>query len=105
MAQAFIEDDNGNRIILAQSDDTIRIEGNHYFPPDSVSKEYLTPSQTHTTCPWKGEASYKNVEVGNTKLLDAAWTYPNPKAGSTERVGQDFAHYWAFWRGVHVIDR
>ncbi|HKX24182.1 MAG TPA: DUF427 domain-containing protein [Candidatus Saccharimonadales bacterium] len=91
-----------NGHVLAESDQTIRIEGNHYFPPDSINRELFTPSDTHTTCPWKGEASYYNVVVDGEINDDAAWYYPEPKDGATKRVGQDFANYVAFWRGVEV---
>ena len=91
-----------NNTILAQSDKTIVIEGNHYFPPDSVKREYLRSSDTHTTCPWKGLASYYNVVVNGQTNEDAAWYYPVPKSGSIERVGKDFTNYVAFWHGVEV---
>lgn len=89
--------------VLAESDHTIRIEGNHYFAPDSVRKEFLTPSDMHTTCPWKGEASYYNVVVGDDTNEDAAWYYPVPKEGAIKRVGKDFTDYIAFWHGVEVV--
>jgi uncharacterized protein (DUF427 family) len=91
-----------NGRILAESDDTIRIEGNHYFPPESVNKEFLVSSDTHTVCPWKGEASYYNVVVDGEANKDAAWYYPIPKDGSIKRVGKDFTNYIAFWHGVEV---
>ena len=78
---------------IAESDDTVVVEGNHYFPPDSVNQEYLQPSDTHTTCPWKGEASYYDVVVNG----DAAWYYPNPKDAAAEIKDRV-----AFWRGVTV---
>ena len=85
--------------ILAESDKTIVIEGNHYFPPDSVKTEYLSPSETHTTCHWKGIASYYNVRVGDESNADAAWYYPQPKEAA--RLIKDHV---AFWRGVKVGD-
>jgi uncharacterized protein (DUF427 family) len=91
-----------NGHVLAESDQTIRIEGNQYFPPDSVNRELLKPSDLHTICPWKGEASYYDVVVSDEVNDDAAWYYPEPKDGSIKRVGQDFANYVAFWRGVEV---
>lgn len=94
-----------NNQVLAESDDTVLIEGNHYFPPNSVKHELLEPSQTHTTCPWKGEASYYSVVIDNKKNEDAAWFYPEPKAGAVEIVGHDFANYVAFWRGVSVTEK
>ena len=91
-----------NGHVLAESDQTIRIEGNQYFPPDSVNRELLTPSDLHTICPWKGEASYYDVIAGDETNHGAAWYYPEPKEGSIKRVGQDFTNYVAFWRGVEV---
>jgi len=91
-----------NGAVIAESDQTIVIEGNQYFPPDSVHREYLVPSDMHTTCHWKGEASYYTLMVEGQENPDAAWYYPEPKAGSTEKVGHDFKDYVAFWRGVEV---
>ncbi len=91
-----------NGQVLAESDQTIRIEGNHYFPPESVNREFFTPSETHTICPWKGVASYYNVVIGDDVNDDAAWYYPVPKDGSIKRVGKDFSNYVAFWHGVEV---
>lgn len=82
---------------IADSGDTIVIEGNHYFPPEAVSKEFLQPSETHTTCPWKGLASYYNVAVGDKVNKDAAWFYPEPKDAAKE-----IRDYVAFWKGVQV---
>ncbi len=84
--------------VLAESDDTIVIEGNHYFPPASVNKEYLQESTTHTTCPWKGEASYYNVMVHGVTNKDAAWYYPDPK-----EAARQIKDYVAFWKGVEVV--
>ena len=86
-----------NNATLAESDKTIVIEGNHYFPPDTISREYFQPSQMHTTCPWKGEASYYNVVVDGQVNKDAAWYYPEPKAAAVE-----IKDYVAFWRGVKI---
>jgi uncharacterized protein (DUF427 family) len=86
-------------VVLADSGDTVVVEGNHYFPPDSVRREYLRPSETHSTCPWKGQASYYDVVVGGEVNRDAAWYYPAPKDAASairDRV--------AFWRGVRVIE-
>jgi uncharacterized protein (DUF427 family) len=91
-----------NGHVLAESDQTIRIEGNQYFPPESVKREFFTDSDTHTICPWKGEASYYNVVVDGDTNEDAAWYYPVPKDGSIKRVGKDFTNYVAFWHGVEV---
>lgn len=83
--------------IVAESDKTIVIEGNHYFPPETITKEHFQPSDTHTTCPWKGEASYYNVVVNGEVNKDAAWYYPDPKAAAAE-----IKDYVAFWKGVRV---
>lgn len=68
-----------NDVVLADSDQTVVVEGNHYFPPDSVRMEYFRPSNLHTTCPWKGVASYYHIEVQDQLLENAAWYYPQPK--------------------------
>ncbi len=86
-----------NGAVLAESDITVMVEGNHYFPPDSVNREYLQDSSTHTTCPWKRLASYYSVEVGGEANRDAAWTYPDPKPAAKE-----IKDYVAFWRGVRI---
>ena len=83
--------------VIAQSDNTVVVEGNHYFPPASVKKEHLRPSDTHTTCPWKGLASYYDVVVGDNVNSDAAWYYPEPKDAAAE-----IKDHIAFWRGVSV---
>jgi uncharacterized protein (DUF427 family) len=86
-----------NNVPIAESDETIVIEGNHYFPPDAIAKDYFQPSDTHTICPWKGEASYYNVVVDGQVNKDAAWYYPQPKDAAAE-----IKDYVAFWRGVRV---
>jgi uncharacterized protein (DUF427 family) len=86
-----------NGAVLAESDKTIVVEGNHYFPPDTVHREYFQESGTHTICPWKGQAYYYNVVVDGQVNKDAAWYYPETKPAADEirdRV--------AFWRGVKV---
>lgn len=88
-----------NGATLAESGETVVVEGNHYFPPGSVKQEYLRPSETHTTCPWKGEASYKTIEVDGQSNPDAAWYYPDPKDAAAE-----IKDHFAFWRGVEVSD-
>lgn len=82
---------------LAESDDTVVVEGNHYFPIESIRREHLRESSTHTTCPWKGEAHYYDVVVEDEVNRDAAWYYPEPKAAA-----QEIANRVAFWRGVVV---
>jgi uncharacterized protein (DUF427 family) len=84
--------------IIADSYKTVVVEGNHYFPPETIKKEYLRASDTHSTCPWKGLASYYHVQVGDKVNQDAAWYYPEPK----EAAGSIKNHV-AFWRGVKVV--
>ncbi len=87
-----------NDQVIAESDKTIFIEGNHYFPPDSIKKNFLTESKLTTTCPWKGVANYYNITDGTTKTdNDAAWYYKLPKEGSESRVGHTFKDYVAFY--------
>lgn len=83
--------------VLAESDDTIVIEGNHYFPPETLKREHFRQSSTHTTCPWKGQASYYDVVVEDHVNRDAAWYYPEPK-----EAARQIANRVAFWRGVTV---
>ena len=83
--------------VIAESNNTVVVEGNHYFPPDTVNKQFLKSSDTHTTCPWKGKASYYSIEVDG-KLNDAAaWYYPEPKEAAKQIKG-----HIAFWKGVKV---
>jgi uncharacterized protein (DUF427 family) len=86
-----------NGTVLAESPDYKIVEGNYYFPPNSIRREYFKPSETHTTCPWKGLASYYTVVVDGAENPDAAWFYPEPKARAENIKG-----YVAFWRGVQV---
>ncbi len=86
-----------NGVVIAESDATIIVEGNHYFPPDSVKREFLRDSATHTVCGWKGVASYYDVVVNDSVNRDAAWYYPEPKEAAHRIAG-----YIAFWRGVKV---
>ncbi|MEO5690933.1 MAG: DUF427 domain-containing protein [Candidatus Saccharimonadales bacterium] len=92
---------NDTVLASAEKDEMLRIEGNWYFPPTAVKREFFKDSDTHTTCLWKGEASYYTVNVEDQTNEDAAWYYPQPMDGSIERVG-DFTNYVAFWRGVEV---
>ncbi len=85
--------------VLAQSEKTVVVEGNHYFPADSIDRRFFRESQKHTTCGWKGEASYYDVVVGDEVNSDAAWYYPEPKQAAAQ-----IAHCVAFWRGVEVAD-
>ena len=86
-----------NDKVIAESDDTVVVEGNHYFPLESVDSTVLTPSDKHTSCPWKGEASYYTLTVDGRTNPDAAWFYAEPKAAASEIRGRV-----AFWRGVTV---
>ena len=83
--------------VLAESSRCVEVEGNQYFPPDAIKSEYFKPSATHTVCPWKGTASYYDVEVGGKRNQDAAWFYPDIKPAAKEIKG-----YVAFWKGVKV---
>ena len=83
--------------VLAESDDTVVVEGNHYFPVDSIRREHFRESETHTVCPWKGTASYYDVIVNGEVNKDAAWYYPQPKDAAKEIKDRV-----AFWRGVKV---
>ena len=83
--------------VLAESDETVVVEGNHYFPAESVKREHFRESETHTVCGWKGTASYYDVVVGGEVNSDAAWYYPEPKDAAKEIAGRV-----AFWRGVKV---
>lgn len=91
-------------IAEAAKEDLIRIEGNWYFPPDAIKREFYRDSDHHTICPWKGEASYYDVVIGDEANEFGAWYYPTPKEGSAERVGKDFANYVAFWNGITVTE-
>jgi uncharacterized protein (DUF427 family) len=93
---------NNQVIAEADKDKLIYIEGNWYFPPDAVKKQYFESSETHTACPWKGEASYYNVAADGQTNQDAAWYYPEPKPSAIDMVKKDFTNYVAFWRGVQV---
>jgi uncharacterized protein (DUF427 family) len=86
-----------NGAVLAESDQTIVVEGNHYFPPAAIKEELFRKSHTHTTCHWKGVASYYDIVVDGTVNRDAAWYYPAPKPAA-----ENISGYIAFWRGVKV---
>jgi uncharacterized protein (DUF427 family) len=88
-----------NGTVVAESDDTVVVEGNHYFPPESVNKAYLLPSNTKTMCSWKGQASYHTLFVDGDANPDAAWYYPDPKEAAAQIKGRI-----AFWKGVRVTD-
>jgi uncharacterized protein (DUF427 family) len=87
-----------NDVILAESDETIVVEGNHYFPPESVDRQYFRDSSMHTVCPWKGRASYYDIVVDGNVNPGGAWYYPSPSEAARQIKG-----YVAFWRGVRVV--
>jgi len=93
-----------NNTVIAESpkEDLIYIEGNWYFPPEAIKKEYFLPNEEHTTCFWKGQASYYDVVVEGNTNKSAAWYYPSPLPGSIDKVKKDFSNFVAFWRGVEV---
>lgn len=84
---------------LAESDDTVVVDGNHYFPANALNQAHFFPSDLKSVCPWKGEASYYDVVVGDEKNESAAWFYPEPKAAAENIKGRI-----AFWRGVEVVE-
>jgi uncharacterized protein (DUF427 family) len=84
-------------IVLAESNQCVEVEGNQYFPPGTIQQEYFKPSAAHTVCPWKGTASYYDVEVNGKRNQSAAWYYPEPKPAASQIKG-----YVAFWKGVRV---
>ncbi|KAA2260075.1 DUF427 domain-containing protein [Solihabitans fulvus] len=86
-----------NGAVIAESDQTEMVEGNHYFPLDSVHVQYLRPSDTTTVCPWKGTASYYTLHVDGKENIDAAWFYPEPKPEAAQ-----IKDYVAFWNGVEI---
>ena len=86
-------------VVLAESDDTVVVEGNHYFPAGSLKREYFRDSDHHSICPWKGTASYMDVVVGDEVNAKAAWYYPTPSEQATQIKDR-----MAFWRGVEVLD-
>lgn len=86
-----------NDTIIAESNETVVIENNHYFPANSIKREYFKDSSTHTTCPWKGVASYYTLDVNGKQNADAAWFYPE-----TKTAAEGIKNYVAFWKGVEV---
>ncbi|KPQ33495.1 MAG: hypothetical protein HLUCCA11_18385 [Phormidesmis priestleyi Ana] len=86
-----------NHEIIAESDDTVVVEGNHYFPESALRREFFAPSDQKSSCPWKGVASYYDLVVGDRKNAGAAWYYAEPKPAAAEIKGRV-----AFWRGVEV---
>jgi uncharacterized protein (DUF427 family) len=88
-----------NDTVIAESDDTVVVEGNHYFPPDAIRCEFFKESDTQTVCPWKGTASYYTLDVNGEQNPDAAWYYPDTKEAANNIRGRI-----AFWKGVQVSD-
>lgn len=88
-----------NGAVLADSDQTVVVEGNHYFPPDAINREHFEEIEQTSRCPWKGTASYYDVVVGDQRNNGAAWTYREPKDAAAE-----IKDHVAFWKGVEVAD-
>ena len=88
-----------NKETLANSSETVVVEGNHYFPPTSLNMQFFKKSEKNTFCPWKGSASYYDIVVNGLSNKDAAWFYPEPKSAANNIAG-----YVAFWKGVEVTD-
>jgi uncharacterized protein (DUF427 family) len=95
---------DGTVIAEADKEDLISIEGNWYFPPQSVKEGVLESSPTPYTCPWKGACQYYTVRADGKESVDAAFAYPTPFASAIDRVGKDFSGYLAFWKDVQVVD-
>lgn len=89
-----------NHVVIAESDSVQVVEGNLYFPPESIKTDYFKPSSHHTVCPWKGTASYYNIEVNGETANNAAWYYPETKS-----VAKDFENYVAFYGSKVHIER
>lgn len=87
-----------NDVVIAESDQTVKVEGNHYFPPNTIKQEYFKQSPRSTVCPWKGTASYYDIEVAGKTNPGAAWYYPQPSDAAKQIKG-----HIAFWQGVRVI--
>ncbi|WP_247828891.1 DUF427 domain-containing protein [Arthrobacter antioxidans] len=85
--------------VVAQSEETVVVEGNHYFPPGSIVQEFFRPTDTQTVCPWKGTAGYYTLTVDGRQNTDAAWTYPEPK-----EAAENIRGHYAFWKGVTISD-
>ncbi len=88
-----------NGQVIAESMDTVVVEGNHYFPLESVNRDFLVPSRTTSVCPWKGTANYYSLHVEGESNNDAVWYYPQPKPAAAQVTGRV-----AFWRGVQIVD-
>lgn len=88
-----------NDTVLADSENTVMVEGNHYFPPESIRWDLFEETKTTTVCPWKGSASYYSVVLADAKNRDAAWAYKDPK-----QEAANIKDHMAFWRGVEIVD-
>ncbi len=88
-----------NDAAIAESNDTVVVEGNHYFPHESIIKDYFKTSDTHSVCPWKGQASYFTIDINGEQNVDAAWYYPNPS-----EKAQHIKNHIAFWKGVEIVE-
>lgn len=88
-----------NNTVIAESNETVVVERNHYFPPSSLNREFFEDSNLHSTCPWKGQASYFSLNVDGQINKDAAWYYKNPSSAAKE-----IKDHVAFWKGVEIID-
>ncbi|MEO9869006.1 DUF427 domain-containing protein [Ekhidna sp.] len=86
-----------NGEVIAESDETVVVEGNHYFPPSSIKQDFFKETETHSVCPWKGTASYYTLAVNGEENADAAWYYPE-----TSELAKNIKGYVAFWKGVQV---
>lgn len=87
-----------NGVVIAESEKTVTVEGNHYFPPETVRKQYLVPSDTLSICPRKGKAYYHTLVVDGETNTDAAWCYPQPK-----QAAREIKDHIAFWKGVQIV--
>lgn len=90
--------------VIAESDDTVEIEGDIYFPQSTIKKQFINASKSHVPCPWRGEANCFSVEVSGDINTDAAWYYPAPDEAAIEKVGVDFTGYVAFGKGVEITE-
>lgn len=88
-----------NGKVIAESTNTRIVEGNHYFPPNDVDQKYLVKSDTHTTCPWKGKASYYSIKADGNMIKDAAWYYP-----SASEKAKNIENYIAFWKDIEILE-
>lgn len=88
-----------NDVVIAESNETVVVENNHYFPHDTIKKEFFKPSSTHSTCPWKGQAHYYSLEVNGDQNPDAAWFYPE-----VSELAKGIKNHVAFWKGVQITE-